>query len=208
MAKLDDDDLLLVTKLTEWRKWLRSHHAKRDVVWLVFYKKHTGKPSIEYGDALDEALCWGWIDSLVRRMDDERFARKFTPRKDPEKWSDVNVRHLQRLFAAGRMKPAGEAMISKAVMRRVAKGAPSRKPAVTKKGTAKRAPAKPISVPPELQAALAKSRKARKSFEDLAPSHRRNYALWVGSAKRAETRGRRAEEAVTLLARGEKLGMK
>jgi uncharacterized protein YdeI (YjbR/CyaY-like superfamily) len=98
---------LEVTATSEWRAWLAAHHDCRSEIWLVFYKKHTGKPSIAYQDALDEALCFGWVDSLVRRLDDERCARKFTPRKAKSNWSAANRRLFARLVEEGRMTAAG-----------------------------------------------------------------------------------------------------
>src|SRR5436853_5785373 len=92
-----------------WRAWLAEHHASGTEIWLIFHKQHTGKPSIDYLDALDEALCYGWIDSLVKRIDDDRYARKFTPRKPESKWSAINRKRYAALDAAGRLKPAGKA---------------------------------------------------------------------------------------------------
>jgi len=90
-----------------WRRWLEKQHAKSPGVWLVFYKVHTGVPAISYADALDEALCFGWIDSLVNRLDEDRYMRKFTPRKPRSIWSDINRRKWKQLKAAGRLAPAG-----------------------------------------------------------------------------------------------------
>ncbi|HKP29292.1 MAG TPA: hypothetical protein VJU15_07805, partial [Gemmatimonadales bacterium] len=88
---------LLVQTPKEWRAWLQKHHASEAEIWLVFHKQHTGVPSIEYQDALDEALCHGWIDSLIKRIDDDRFARKFTPRKPDSRWSEVNRKRYAEL---------------------------------------------------------------------------------------------------------------
>src|SRR6187455_922972 len=98
---------LLMRTLDEWRDWLTDHHASESEVWLIFHKQHTGVASIDYKDALDEALCFGWIDSLVKRLDDRRFARKFTPRRADSRWSDVNRKRYAELKAAGRIKPPG-----------------------------------------------------------------------------------------------------
>jgi uncharacterized protein YdeI (YjbR/CyaY-like superfamily) len=90
-----------------WHKWLEKHHDSESEVWLVFYKVHTGVKSITYQDALDEALCFGWVDSRVKRLDDDRFARKFTPRKPDSRWSDTNRKRYAELQAEGRLMPSG-----------------------------------------------------------------------------------------------------
>src|SRR3954453_18817040 len=99
--------LLEVRSLEDWREWLAAHYETDSEVWLVFYKRVSGRPSIGYQDALDEALCVGWIDSLVKRLDEVRYARKFTPRKEESKWSDANRKHYARLKAQGWLTAAG-----------------------------------------------------------------------------------------------------
>src|SRR3954469_15159178 len=91
----------------EWRKWLREHHASESGIWLVFHKRRTEQPLVSYNDAVDEALCYGWIDSLVKRLDDDRYARKFTPRKPDSKWSSINRRRYADLQARGLLAPPG-----------------------------------------------------------------------------------------------------
>lgn len=90
---------LLVRTLDQWRDWLAKHHASESEVWLIFHKRHTGVASIDYKDALDEALCFGWVDSLVKRVDDRRYARKFTPRRPNSRWSVVNRKRYAQLKA-------------------------------------------------------------------------------------------------------------
>ena len=96
-----------VPTLAAWRKWLAAHHDSESEIWLVFHKVHTGQPTIAYSDALDEALCFGWVDSLIKRLDDDRYARKFTPRKADSRWSTVNRKRYAALKASGRLMPAG-----------------------------------------------------------------------------------------------------
>ncbi|MFP3944469.1 MAG: YdeI/OmpD-associated family protein [Alphaproteobacteria bacterium] len=91
----------------DWRDWLEENYGRCDEIWLVFYKKHTGKAAISYEEAVEEALCFGWIDSVKRRLDDERYAFRFTPRKPSSKWSPSNIRRVEKLIAEGRMTPAG-----------------------------------------------------------------------------------------------------
>src|SRR5215510_2168741 len=92
--------------LTEWRTWLQENHQSESEVWLIFHKIHTGIASVDYSDALDEALCFGWIDSLIRRLDEARYARKFTPRKPDSKWSPTNRKRYAELRESGRLMPA------------------------------------------------------------------------------------------------------
>src|SRR6516225_3812247 len=92
-----------VSTSVRWRAWLLRHHQGGSEIWLVFHKRHTGRPSIAYDDAVDEALCFGWIDSLIRRLDNARYARKFTPRRRDSRWSSANRRRYAQLFASGRL---------------------------------------------------------------------------------------------------------
>ncbi len=174
----------------QWREWLREHHDTATVVWLVFFKKHTGTPSMSYDAAVEEALCFGWIDSIVKRLDENRFARKFTPRKDTSKWSASNLRRVDGLIRSGRMTEVGLAKVPADV---------EALPPVS---------SRPLELPPFFAEALAADPRAQSFFSSLAPSYRRDYIHWVGSAKRAETRERRLHEALCLLAQGRKLGMK
>jgi uncharacterized protein YdeI (YjbR/CyaY-like superfamily) len=177
-----------VPTLEQWRNWLAGHHDSESEVWLVFHKRHTGRPSIAYQDALDEALCFGWVDSLIKRLDEARYARKFTPRKPDSKWSTVNRKHYARLKVSGRLKPAG---LNRAPTDRSYDAPPSRS-----------------TIPEYIQEALERSPAARRNFESLAPSYRRNYIGWIDSAKQQETKLRRLREAIQLLAAGKTLGLK
>src|SRR5262245_24815778 len=103
---------LYVTNRVDWRAWLEKNHETESEVWLIYYKKHTGEPRIPYDDAVEEALCFGWIDSIVQTIDSEKYAQKFTPRKNSSKWSDLNKRRLRSLLEAGKMTQAGLAKIS------------------------------------------------------------------------------------------------
>ena len=183
---------LLVRTLYQWRDWLAKHHASEAEVWLVFHKKDTGVASIAYKDALDEALCFGWVDSLIKRLDERRFARKFTPRRPDSRWSAVNRKRYAELEAEGLLKPPGIAR------------------APTDRGYGPRPPRVelPAKLPAYIQAALRRHPKALRHFEALAPSQRRRYVAWIESAKREETKLRRLQEALRLLARGKVLGLK
>jgi uncharacterized protein YdeI (YjbR/CyaY-like superfamily) len=173
-----------------WRRWLAKHHATASEIWLVFHKAHTGMASIPYEEAVDEALCFGWVDSLIKRLDADRYARKFTPRKADSAWSPSNRRRYATLKAAGRLASAG---VTRAPTRRIATPGPL--PDVSK-------------VPADVAKALEAAPKAWTAFQSLAPSHRRRYLLWIVMAKRDETRQRRLREAVRLLEREETLGLR
>jgi uncharacterized protein YdeI (YjbR/CyaY-like superfamily) len=173
----------------EWRKWLADHHDSEAEVWLVFRKRHTGQASIAYGDAVDEALCFGWVDSLIKRLDNARYARKFTPRKPDSKWSTANRKRYAHLKASGRLMPAG-----------------LNRPPTEKSGDAPRPSL--AKVPPYIQETLKNCPPAWTNFGSLAPSYRRMYIAWIDSAKRQETKMRRLQEAIHLLMAGKKLGLK
>ena len=172
-----------VPTLAAWRKWLAKHHASESEIWLVFHKVHTSRPTIAYSDALDEALCFGWVDSLIKRLDDDRYARKFTPRKADSRWSTVNRQRYAALKASGRLMPAGLA-----------------RPPTAKSGDAPQYSA----VPSYIETTLRKHAAARKFFEGLAPSHRAKYIAWIDSAKKEETKLKRLQETIQKLAAGHK----
>jgi uncharacterized protein YdeI (YjbR/CyaY-like superfamily) len=183
---------LLVRTLDQWREWLARHHASDSEVWLIFHKKDTGIASIDYKDALDEALCFGWVDSLIKRLDDRRFARKFTPRRPDSRWSAVNRKRYAELESEGRLKPPGI----------------ERPPTSRGYGLRPLRLAMPSKLPAYIQSALRRHPKALRHFEALAPSERRRYFAWIESAKRQETKLRRLREAIRLLDGGKVLGLK
>ena len=177
---------LVVRDCAEWREWLARHHDSVSEVWLVFYKR---KPSIPYDDAVCEALCFGWVDSLVKRLDDDRYARKFTPRKADSRWSTSNRVRYAKLQAEGRLMPPG-----------------LERPPTARSGDAPRPSA--TELPVYIQQALKRRPVAWKYFESLPPSHRRRYIAWIDFAKREETKLKRLDEAIRMLSKGERLGLK
>jgi uncharacterized protein YdeI (YjbR/CyaY-like superfamily) len=181
-------ELLDVRSRAAWRAWLAKHHATSPGVWLVFHKAHTGLKVIPHEDVTREALCFGWIDSLVRRLDDDRYALKITPRKSTSNWSDLNRRHYTELESAGLLAAAGLAMAP--TDRRY-----SPKPKI---------PTLPVYIATVVKA----NEKAWKFFESLPPRERRNFVVWIHTAKRPETREKRIRESIALLAAGRKLGLK
>lgn len=182
-------ETLEVQTRREWREWLEEHHGAKSEIWLVFHKRHTGKPSISYDDAVEEALCFGWIDSIIRRLDDARYARKFTPRKENSRWSMINRRRYADLQSRGLIAESGR------------KRAPTGRSADAPKPSV-------LTVPAYIEKELKINPRAWQFFQGLAPSYRRAYIGWIDSAKRQETKQRRLSEARSLLAAGKKLGLK
>lgn len=179
--------------LQEWRSWLKGNHDRASDVWLIFYKKETGRLSVSYSDALDEALCYGWVDSLIKKIDKEKYARKFTPRKLESKWSDINKEKAETLIAAKRMTRWGMAKIKAA-----------RENGIWDK------PARPeisLEIPEELQAALGSEPEAKAFFDTLARSNKRRYIAWIVTAKRPETKANRIEKSIKLLKEKQNLGL-
>jgi uncharacterized protein YdeI (YjbR/CyaY-like superfamily) len=174
----------------EWRKWLTEHHTTDTEVWLIYFKAETGKPAVQYEDSVEEALCFGWVDSLIQKIDEERYARKFTPRKPGSSWSFSNKRRVAMLIADGRMTPAGLAKIDYPLDEPLAK--PEKKE---------------LDIPSWLALGLQTSQKAWQNFNSLPPSHQRRYVLWISDAKRDETRQKRILEAIELLEQNKRLGI-
>jgi uncharacterized protein YdeI (YjbR/CyaY-like superfamily) len=179
---------LEVRNRQQWRTWLEKHHAANPGVWLVFYKEHTRVKSIPYEDSVREALCFGWIDSLIKRLDDDRYARMFTPRQPTSKWSDINRKRWEELKEAGLLTAAGLA-------------------AAPTGNTYAPRPAIP-DLPNYIAKALKANPKAWGFFQELAPTYRRHFVGWIHTAKRPETRDKRIRESIELLAAGKKLGLK
>jgi len=179
---------LHVSSRRQWRAWLTRHHTSSPGIWLVFFKAHTAVKSIPYEDMVREALCFGWIDSLVKRLDDDRFAIKVTPRKPTSKWSEINRKRWAELKAADQLTPAGFV-------------------AAPTSNTYAPRPVIPV-LPAYIAKVLKTNSSAWKFFQELAPTYRRNFVVWIHTAKRPETRARRIRESIELLSAGKKLGLK
>ena len=179
-----------------WRRWLETNPAAVPETWVVFYRKRAqrpGRPILTYSEAVEEAICFGWIDGLKRRIDDERYTHRFTPRKPGSRWSASNRERLARMRSAGLMAPPGEAAVE-ASIRSGAWDKPAR--------------AAPVEAPAELLAAVESDAEAGAGWAGLTRAQQRRYEVWVGMAKREETRARRLAESLARLRRGEKLGMR
>ena len=181
---------LLVEDVFQWRTWLSHHHSESKGVRLVLAKKGTTEPTtLSYDGALDEAICFGWIDGQIERRDEATFLRRFTPRKARSPWSQRNVTIAERLFASGRMHPSGEDEVQRAR-------------ADGRWQTAYAGQAS-IEVPEDLRAALTANPEAQAMFDTLTAANRYAVLYRIGNAKKAETRARRISQFVEMLARGE-----
>ena len=193
MKKQEFDQLYLPDAFS-WRNWLEANHDKLEGIWLIYFKKHSDKPRVPYNEAVEEALCFGWIDSIVRRIDDDRYMQKFTPRKPRSNWSESNKSRVSHLISQGKMTAAGMKTIE------VAKTNGKWDKVVDAK--------KEYAFTIDLLNLLKTNTKAYNNYERLAPSHKKQYLQWVMSAKKPETRLKRCKEMISLLEKQEKLGMK
>ena len=185
---------LYVTNRDQWREWLSENHATKAGIWLVFYKKETSRPTIAYEAAVEEALCFGWIDSIIKKIDAAKYVRKFTPRTDKSKWSQLNKKRANKMIKQGRMTEIGRAKIKEA--KKTGLWDKDARPQIS------------FDIPPEFAKALARNKKADECFSKLAPSYRKHYIGWIAVAKRPETKKRRIEESIAMLEKGQKLGLK
>ncbi len=181
MGKIDREALQKVyaRNRDEWRAWLAEHHDKEPAVWLYLYTKSSGEESIDWDAAVDEALCFGWIDSVVNRIDDRLRRQYFSPRKPKGNWSKINKGKIERLTVEGRMMPAGIA----AVERAKANGSWETLDKV-----------EAMEMPDDLVAALAVHPKARPYFDGLSKTRRWEMLYWLNSAKRETTRADRIRQ--------------
>lgn len=167
----------------EWREWLQNNHHLKQSVWLIYYKKKSKIPTIAYGEAVEEALCFGWIDSKAKPIDEEKFMQFFSKRKEKSVWSKVNKEKVERLIQEGLMTEAGFAIIDKAKQNGSWKILDE---------------AEALIIPMDLESEFQKKPKAKIYFLSLSRSDRRNILQWLVLAKRQETRQKRIEEIVKL----------
>jgi uncharacterized protein YdeI (YjbR/CyaY-like superfamily) len=172
----------------EWRKWLQENYQSEKEIWLVYYKKHTGNPSVIYVDAVEEALCFGWIDGQIKSIDEERYMQRFTPRKPSSNWSVINIDRAKKMIKEGQMTAWGRKVFDEGMKNN--RIIPS---------------SKDFSIPPDLKKALEEDNKAWSNFQSLAPSAQLVFVYWVSNAKTDKTRRKRIEETVKLSSEGKKL---
>jgi uncharacterized protein YdeI (YjbR/CyaY-like superfamily) len=168
---------------------LEKHHTDLNEIWLVYYKKHTDKPSLTKAEANMEALCFGWVDSLIQGIDDDRYMQKFTPRKSVSRWSELNKRRVIELQAQGLITPAGARQID--IAKQSGEWALNREHPIISE------------VPEVFIIELEKSEAANAIWNKLSPAHRQQYLLWISNAKRDETKIRRSRKAINMMTSGQ-----
>lgn len=181
MEKYKDLPVVMAKTTKEWRNWLAKNHTKEKAVWLVFYNKASDKEGVGYVEAVEQALCFGWIDGLVNKRDDESRYQYFCPRKPKGNWAATNKERVERMIAAGHMTPAGQAMID-----------------IAKKNGSWDTLTEIDNqiIPPDLQKLLNNNKTALKNFNAFSPSARKLILYWIKSAKRQETRDKRIQQTV------------
>jgi len=181
----------------QWRKWLEKNHSTAPGIWMIYYKKETGKRKFDMADAVEEALCFGWIDSVAQKLDDERSMQKFTPRKPKSIWSKINKKRIEKLIEQKLMKPAGLATIERA----------------KENGSWDTLNSSDLhtdnnSMPDDLEKALSKNKKALANFLAFPPSYRKRFLFWIDSAKTPVTKAARIKQTLLMAAANKKPGLK
>ncbi|MDX1421389.1 MAG: YdeI/OmpD-associated family protein [Rubricoccaceae bacterium] len=179
---MDITETLYVPTRAAWRAWLAAHHAEASEIWLVWYRVHTGRPSVPYNDAVEEALCFGWIDSVRKGLDDERYAQRYTPRRAGSAYSQLNQERLARLLSAGQVHPS------------VAAGLGEVRPEA-------------FEIPEDIRAALEARPGAWAFFASASPAYQRIRAAYVDQARgRPDVFEKRLAHLVEASARGRRFG--
>lgn len=181
-----DSEITYFSSPAAFRRWLARHHGSETMLWVGFHKRHTGKPSLTWPESVTEALCYGWIDGVRRRVDEDRYAIRFSPRKAGSTWSAVNTRQAEALIEDGRMQPAGQAAFERRHEHRTAIYSYER----------------PQALPDDFARQFRQQRAAWAFFQRQPPWYRRTAAHWVASAKREETRTRRLAQLIEDSANG------
>ena len=174
----------------DFRKWLAAHHAKETELLVGFHKKGSGTPSMTWPESVDEALCFGWIDGVRKRVDEERYTIRFTPRRTRSNWSLINVNRVKELIALERMNPPGLAAFEARVAKKTGIYAYENRPTELDEACAR---------------ALRKNRKAWEFFQAQPPSYRKRASWWITSAAKDETRQKRLAKLIALSAAGKRI---
>jgi len=162
----------------EWRNWLRKNHKKEKKVWLIKHKKHTGKATLNNKETMEEAICFGWIDTTVKRLDDEKYMQAFVKRNEKSRWSNNTLKYAENMIKKGKMSKFGMEMYELG----------------KKKPTLDHGLSKNPRIPVDLKKELSKNKKAEINFKNFSPSYRRHFICWIERAKRKETRLKRIKE--------------
>lgn len=177
----------------EWRQWLEQNHSTSPGIWVIYFKKHTKKETLSYNDGVEEALCFGWIDSQIKSIDNECYKQKYTPRRKGSVWSDLNKKRVEKMIKSGKMTKAGLKPIEEA----------------KKNGQWEKAYGAKImpEMPEDLLKALMENEKAHENFLKFSPSHQRTYIYWLNSAKRQDTRVKRVDKIIIFSEKNKKPGI-
>ena len=180
-----DKKILAFKDRSDWRSWLDANHADASDIWLVIQKKHSPAPGLSLDDAVEEALCYGWIDSTLNTKDDQSYLLRFSPRKPGSVWSIRNIHRVEKLKAEGRMTEAGRTAVQ------VAKEGGEWQAAIDREN--------PEFIPPDLEEALNQDPDAGNAYRNLPDSIRKRYVYWLQSAKQKKTRQKRIGEIIKLI---------
>lgn len=184
---------LHVSTSEDWRKWLELNHSISQGIWLIYYKKISGKPRVPYNEAVEEAICWGWIDGKIKRVNDDYYMQWFTPRRVRSRWSRLNISRAHKLISEGRMKPEGLAAFD------LSRENPDRVYDTSSEFN--------LIIPEDLMDALKNNSLAFNNFQNFSPSCRKLYLFWLKDAKRAETRQGRIKKIIDRSEKNVKAGM-
>jgi uncharacterized protein YdeI (YjbR/CyaY-like superfamily) len=196
---MSDLEFISFSNVNIFHDWLQKNYEKSPGIWMIFYKKHTKIACITYEEALDESLCFGWIDSIIKKIDSTKYARKFTPRKGIKNWSPINKRKVIELIKSGRMNEAG--------LKKIDSYLESGKIDWGNEITIKK-PKNEIALPDHILKEFARDEQALSNFKKLSKTNQHQYILWIMNARRAETIRNRIEESVELLKKNQKLGLR
>ena len=181
----------------QWRQWLEKNHSASRGIWMIYYKKDSGKRKLDYACAVEEALCFGWIDSLPGKIDDERSSLKFTPRKPKSIWSKLDKQRIEKLIEQKLMTPAGLTKIEQA-----------KKDGSWDTLNSSDLHAANNSLPEDLEKAFGKNKQALQNFLAFPPGYRKRFLFWIDSAKTSETKMARIKQTLLMAAANKKPGLK
>lgn len=173
----------------EWREWLQKHHLAEKAVWLIYYKKHTQQKTISYSDAVEEAICFGWIDGQVKKIDDDKYMQRYTPRRKKSLWSELNIERAKKMNKLGQMTEWG--------LKVYREGIKNHEIIPTSKN---------FTIPSYFKTAVIKNKTAWDNFQNFSPSTQLMYVYWVKTAKTKEIRQKRIKKTIEQLERNRKFG--